>query len=371
MKIALLLLNNNGDVLYATPVARQIKERDFPGCRLTWIVAKQCSDVLRNNPFVDHLEIVPLNALKDVYAGEWEKIKAAYANKLATGEYDRLFILQPYEKNFLLYTTCIRKMILDAYPFPVTVPLTPLLVLSDEERANVSRFIAANGIERYQNRIVFEFAPSSGQSNISVDEVMRIAEQLVNQNPSTCVVLSSGLPLAITNPNVFNARVLTFKENAELLNRCTFLLGCSSGISWLSTSGYCKALPTVQYLNKYAPWFNSLKADFEINGFDTSHLIELYDFDGNLIVEAVNACLAKGVAVAKATYDQPLQKHYLLNNFLSISGYFFSRKAYRNLVFFFLKNAHRGRPFVRYNVKLFATLCLWPVRKIRGALTNE
>jgi ADP-heptose:LPS heptosyltransferase len=37
-KIVLVQLFSNGDCLYATAVARQIKA-DYPGCHLTWAIA--------------------------------------------------------------------------------------------------------------------------------------------------------------------------------------------------------------------------------------------------------------------------------------------------------------------------------------------
>ena len=45
-------LGANGDCLYATTLARQIKA-DFPECELTWAVASACAHILVNNPHVD------------------------------------------------------------------------------------------------------------------------------------------------------------------------------------------------------------------------------------------------------------------------------------------------------------------------------
>ena len=358
MKIAILLLNNNGDILYATPIARQIKEHDFPDAHITWIVSQQCSDILKNNKFIDDFEIVDLGNINEIYNGKWPIIENTYKQKYKRGDYDKLFILQPYDYNFLKYKKGIRNMILDSYPIPVKVSLRPIIYLSDREINNVAEFIKKNNIDKFDNRIIFEFAPGSGQSIISAPEAQAIAEQIVEDNSSTCIILASKIALEISNKNIFNAQGLTFKENAELINHCTLLLGCSSGITWLSTSEYCKPLPTVQFLNSHAPWFNSLKADFEINHFDTSNIIELYDFDRELIIKTVSYALQNKFDKAKKEYDQKLKKKYLANNFYTISQYFFASKSYKRSFVFFFKNISVGYRFIMYNLRMFFSLCL-------------
>ena len=53
-RIALVQLFSNGDCLYATTVARQIKT-DYPGCYLAWVIAGFCKNILDENPFVDEV----------------------------------------------------------------------------------------------------------------------------------------------------------------------------------------------------------------------------------------------------------------------------------------------------------------------------
>ena len=59
-KILLVQLFSNGDCLYATTIARQIKN-DYPGCHLTWAIAGFCKSIIANNPFVD--EVVEVNSV--------------------------------------------------------------------------------------------------------------------------------------------------------------------------------------------------------------------------------------------------------------------------------------------------------------------
>jgi ADP-heptose:LPS heptosyltransferase len=350
LKIAILHLNNYGDILYATPVARQIKKIDFPGAHLTWIVVNHCAGILKNNEFIDQLEIIEISNFNVIYAGGWENIHQQYKAKLKNGEFDKLFVLQPYDRNFLKYKGSIRKMILDAYPFPINPPLSPIVYVTDSEKINVQRFFSQNRINEYRNRILFEFFPGSGQANISITDALNIAERILENSPSTCVILSSRLEVEIKTPNIFSATNLTFKENAELINNCTLLLGCSSGLTWLSTSEYCKKIPTVQFIDKNAPWFNSVKADFKINGICSDHIIELYDFDHELIIETVICCLNNEFKKVKVKYDQQYQKRYLLNSFYFISNSFLSKRKTGLLLLFLLKNLGLDFRFVRRNI---------------------
>ena len=57
--IALVHLASNGDILYATAIARQIKEIDFPNCNLTWVVSSSGKKILENNPYVDEIIEIP------------------------------------------------------------------------------------------------------------------------------------------------------------------------------------------------------------------------------------------------------------------------------------------------------------------------
>jgi hypothetical protein len=329
MRIAILLLNNFGDIIYATPIAKQIKEIDFPECHLIWIVSKQCADILKGNPNIDQLEIVDLISLNEIYLGKWQEIEYYYTQKVESGEYDKLFVLQPYEKNFLRYKDSIRKMILDAYPHQLKFPINPLVYLSEQEKNNVNYFIEQNNIYKYKHRVLFEFAPSSGQSNLTFTDAIKIAEEIVIRNESTCIIMTSRNQLLISNKNIFNAQGLSFKENAELINQCTLLLGCSSGISWLSTSLYCKTIPVIQFLDSKSEWFNSLKADFLIHKINDDNLLELYVFDIPLIVETVSCFLDYGIKRAKFQFDQKLEKRFQKNIHFSISNYFFRNNYYK------------------------------------------
>src|SRR5258708_35437845 len=58
-RILLGQLGANGDCLYATILARQLRE-DHPRAHFTWGIASQCAGLLRNNPDVDEGWEVPV-----------------------------------------------------------------------------------------------------------------------------------------------------------------------------------------------------------------------------------------------------------------------------------------------------------------------
>ena len=58
MKILLIRLRLIGDVVFTTPILRALK-RAFPDARLTYVVEREAAAVVRGNPHVDDLIVVP------------------------------------------------------------------------------------------------------------------------------------------------------------------------------------------------------------------------------------------------------------------------------------------------------------------------
>src|SRR5664279_2688097 len=104
-KILLVQLFSNGDCLYATAVARQIK-KDFPGCHLTWAIAGFCKSIIANNPFVD--EIMEVNSVAKNDVGAFRKFKKEVKETQINGEFDEVFITHDLDTNQASYDGCIR-----------------------------------------------------------------------------------------------------------------------------------------------------------------------------------------------------------------------------------------------------------------------
>jgi ADP-heptose:LPS heptosyltransferase len=58
VKILLIRLRLIGDVVFTTPMLRALK-RVYPGARLTYVVEREAAAVVRNNPHLDELIVVP------------------------------------------------------------------------------------------------------------------------------------------------------------------------------------------------------------------------------------------------------------------------------------------------------------------------
>jgi hypothetical protein len=103
---------------------------------------------------------------------------------------------------------------------------------------------------------------------------------------------------------------LSVRENAELTHYCSLLIGCSSGITWISTSSAGKQLPMLQLLDGQAFFRNAPSVDFARYGINDEELVELMSFNGEKIVNVVRTMIEKGAALAKQEYNEPLPMQF-------------------------------------------------------------
>ena len=300
-RILLVQLYSNGDCLYATAVARQIKQ-DFPGCHLTWNIAGFCKNIIAQNPYVDEVLVTDEVPKNDIIA--FRKLKKKVFREKKEGKWAEVFVTHNMDDNQALYNGTIRGMIFGAYPNPITVPVQPVLVLVEEEKQKVKLFAEKNALSGFRHIILWEYAPQSGQSLLSFDFVMKVAER-ITQLPDTCVILSSANSFSSTG-KIIDASSLSVRENAALTHYCTLLIGCSSGITWLSTSSAAKQLPMLQLLDPQAYFRNAPSIDFKRYGISTNELIELIDFDEEKIFQTVKAIKEEGVISSKEKYNETL-----------------------------------------------------------------
>ena len=312
-RILLAQLYANGDCLLATTIARQIKQ-DFPGCHLTWAISSRCCELLRDNPDVDATWI-----FEQVIAGHpaeqdrinrslWAECEQAARQKLADRAFDHIFL--PFSGGFRhlhLYDGTVRGLLFGAYPHPVTVPVAPVLRLDGQEIERVRGFVAARPVMTRRRRVaLFECSPKSLQSSVNPAFALELSRRLLAEFDDLCIILSSNLAVATPDERIIDASGLSFRENAELTKYCTLLIGCSSGLTWLSTSEAAKRLPTVQMLSSTANVPNSLAIDHERRGLPTAEIIEMIDPD----IERAFACLVtvlrEGFGQARVRFHERL-----------------------------------------------------------------
>lgn len=293
--ILMVQLYSNGDCLYATAVARQIKV-DFPGCHLTWAVATFCKSIILNNPFIDAILEVKGVQRNDVYA--YRRLKKQFLQEEKNGKYDKVFFINNIESNIALYDGCIRSNIFNAYPGNITVPVQPVLRLYPDEIKRVQDFVQKNDLNNFIDVVLFEFAPQSGQSILGVHQAVMIAEQIARA-ANCAVILSSANKVFSDQKGVIDGSELTIRETVALTHYCTFLLGTSSGITWASTSDAGKMLPMVQLLNPNAVWSNFISTDFDRFSIPHKGFIEIPDKNLGVLVDCVLLALSDFKAAKK------------------------------------------------------------------------
>ncbi len=298
-------LNSNGDCLYATTVARQIKN-DYPGCHLTWAIGSMCRSILDGNPYVDEIWEVPLASITEV-AEVWPRFERAALSRKKRGDFDEVFLTQVAPGNLHNYDGGIRSSIFRAYPYPITVPVSPVLRLSLNETENVRLFAETHQLADKANVVLFECSPKSGQSFITPDFALKVTRELFLKFPDVCVILSSNVSIHSTDERIIDGSVLSFRENAELTKYCSLLIGCSSGISWLCTSSWAKPLPMIQLLSSDANWFNSVVCDHKQFGLPTSSIIEMTDCPPAAVCQCVSSVFLEGVSAARQRYHEEIK----------------------------------------------------------------
>lgn len=305
-KVLLAQLNSNGDCLYATVIARQIKEVDYPGCHLTWAVNSRCKQSILLNPYVDDIWEVPTQKLLTTDA-EWDAFVKEAEQKKNKGDFDIIFYTQVIGKNSVNFDGGIRSSLYNNYLYPITVPFQPIIRLSEEEVNNVKKFADHNQLQKYKHVILLECGPDSFKSSLNPASAREFAEHITNTYNDIAVILSSTKKIAKGSPHVLDGSVLSFRENAELTKYSTLFIGCSSGISWLTTTDWAKPLKKIIITNKSSNYTFSMVYDHEYAGLSTGDIIEFQENKDalNILKKCIEMILGDSFEKAKHLYHKP------------------------------------------------------------------
>ncbi len=314
LRILLGQLGANGDCLYATTLARQIKH-DHPDCHLTWCISSLCSHLLVNNPDVDEVWEYPMPSRLE-NATRWKQLEREAAQLVGQGRYDRAYLPQLYPANMQNYDGTIRPSLLRGYGAPLTVPVRSVLRPTEQEQERVRAFASATGLGGYEHRVLFECASSSNQSFVTPQFALEVAQRLTRRLPGACVILSSHQPVRSDNPAIIDGSVLSIRETACLPPLCTLFAGCGSGLTVVATTTEQapQDLPVVQFLLKGTSVYASFAEDFRHWGLGDERFIETADEDPEHGAELLEMVCREGVAAARKAYHAPLAVtfgHYL------------------------------------------------------------
>lgn len=365
-RILLGQLVSNGDCLYATAISRQIKT-DYPGCHLTWAISSVCRSILNGNPHVDEVWELPISNSEEVVP-VWDQFEREAHERKKRGDFDEIFLTQVAPGNLHNYDGSIRSSLFRGYPKPITVPVSPVLRLSPIEVANVNNFAAYHRLAEKAHVILFECSPKSGQSFVTPDYALEVAQHLVEEIPEICIILSSNISIHSTDVRVVDGSALSFRENAELTKHCSLLIGCSSGISWISTSDWAKPLPMIQLLASNPFWSNSFIHDHEQWGLPTDRIIEMTDCLPNKLSKCVVAILNEGFDSAKCAFHQQIP--HTFNTWRNIQCQLLQQREYRKAAHLLLNNIQRHgfhyQLILGYLVTWLQYPCLVALRKTAG-----
>lgn len=291
-----------GDCLYATTIAKQIKH-DYHNCHITWAIASKYKSILDLNPYIDSVWEVYIND-DDYYDIGWKLFEKEAFLRKEKGEFDVIIFSQISPLNWINFNGTIRGTILSTYKRRITETVTPVIRLSKTEVEHVRSFALKNRLQQYKNVILFECNPGSSQSKITPELAIEIAEKITEKNKDICFILTLPNKLNLTNTQIIDASKLTFRENAELTKYCTLLIGCSSGITWLTTSDWAKKLPMLQLLDFKLPIYAGVHFDFELNNLDNSRIIEMGEFDFNNICRCIWSLLSEDFLEVKKKFHE-------------------------------------------------------------------
>ncbi len=308
-RILLGQLGSNGDCLYATTIARQIKH-DFPGCHLTWAISDLCREVIKNNPHVDEVWEVGVGKWLNMRE-TWKTFEQEVWRSVKTGEYDHVFTTQIFPNQFCNYDGTVRPSIFRNYPRPITVPVDPVIVLTDDEKEKVRGWYQTAGLNNFEKVVLFECSSKSGQSFVTPSLAVKIAENVLTKNPDIAFVISTHEKVGTQHPQIFHGGHLSMRETAELTLYCDLFAGCGSGLTVVSTSTAAKSqLPNLQILNGSTSVYASFKHDFEFFDLPSGHFLETTESEPSLLADTILSMLDDGVDAAREKFGAEIDAEF-------------------------------------------------------------
>lgn len=304
-RILLGMLGSNGDCLYATAIARQIKQ-DFPGCHLTWAIGSLSRRVLCNNPDIDAVWEIPLADWSEINRC-WELFEIEAHELGSSGQFDHIFLTQISPARFANYDGTIRPSIFRNFSRPISVPVDVTINLGDEEKAAVDAWFAASPAADAAQVVLCECSSKSGQSFMNLDRALELAEAITAARRKAVVIISTHEPLVTGNQRIIPGGSLSIRQIARLTDYVDLFVGCGSGLTVAATSGIAKpGLPNIQVLRRHTSVYASFRHDFSYFGKPVDHFMELTSEDPSHLHTAVLAALGDGFETAKAEFDDPV-----------------------------------------------------------------
>lgn len=307
-RILLGQLGANGDCLYATILARQLRH-DYPRANIVWAISSQCASLLKNNPDVDEIWEIPV-AGWDQHEIMWKVFEREALRRYQRRDFDQVLFSQIWPEHFERYDGTVRPSILRSYGRPITVPIENVIRLTDGEIDAVDRFVKESCLLDYEHRILFECSAKSGQSFITPDVAQDIADQLYQILPSVTVLFSTHLPMVLRDSRSRYAGSLSLRESARLTHFCSLFVGAGSGGTVAASSTAARPLPMMQLLSASSSVFASFAHDFEYFGIADRPVIEMTNENPHVIAKCIAAVCRHGIVSAKQQFGGKLSVQF-------------------------------------------------------------
>lgn len=289
-----------------TTIANQLKQND-PLCHVTWAIAKNYTSAIDLNPYVDARWIVNIQDGDYFYSNLRAVIAEAQQRKKA-GEFDHIIVPQIHNVNWHRFNGTIRGTMLSSCPFQIKVDVSPVVRLSLQDVEIVRSYVDFWGLNNYRYVLLFECAPTSGQSFINPTNALEISQKVIGSRSDICIILSSPHRLDSQIPHIKDGSFLSLRQNAELANYCTHLIGCSSGISWLCTSDWVRVkLPTIQFLSLSSKIFAGFEHDHICWGLSSDHIVEISNCSIQHAVESILDLTDNGIDECRAKFHEKMK----------------------------------------------------------------
>lgn len=340
LRILLVQLGSNGDCLFVTTIAKQIKEVDYPGCNLTWMIGKRFKAITLCNPYIDKVIEIPIITIQDLGYFR-EKISSLVEEEKKRNHYDNVFVTDYTPGNFKRWFGTTRSSLFRNYPHPLKIDPKPIIYLNIEEQMEVKEFCTKHTITNNSFNILFECSPQSGQSKMTFDIAMAISRELLMVQKNCKIILSSATSFISKDDRIIDGSVVTWRGNAELSKYCDLFIGCSSGITWLLNSNWCKPIKTIQIIDPYysnGKISASVKLDYFYFGIDESNLIEMHNPTNSEIINCINEVVLGNFYIGKIKYDKDILNGFIPFKFLLELRISLLRKLYLTFKF----NLYRG-----------------------------
>jgi len=295
-RILLGQLTANGDCVYATILARQLRH-DNPAAHITWAVSTQCAGLLKNNPDIDETWEIPVQGW-NAHELIWRIFQREAVERSLRREFDEILLSQIWPDNARNYDGTVRPSILRSYGRPISVPIENVIRVTDEEAETVDAFVRENSIEGFEHRILFECSSRSGQSFVTPDLAQDIADKIYAVLPNATVIFTTSEPMTLRDERSRYAGALSLREIAHLTHACSLFVGAGSGCTVLATSTAAKKLPFVLLLKADTSVFASFAHDFAYFGIDHPGIVEMTDEDPARIAACVALVASEGAAPA-------------------------------------------------------------------------